>query len=45
MKLGMYEYIMPPEPTSAAHFINPSRQSVSLCVHLPVVASQKELLW
>jgi hypothetical protein len=32
MKLGMY--IMTPEPISAAYFINPSHQSVCLCVFL-----------
>jgi hypothetical protein len=30
MKLGMY--IMAPEPISMAYFINPSHQSVSVCV-------------
>jgi hypothetical protein len=32
MKLGIY--IMAPEPISAAYFINPSLQSVSVCVSL-----------
>jgi hypothetical protein len=32
MKLGMY--IMAPEPISTAYFINPSHQSVSVCVYL-----------
>jgi hypothetical protein len=30
MKLGMY--FMAPEPISTAYFINPSHQSVSVCV-------------
>jgi hypothetical protein len=30
MKLGMYEYIMAPEPISTAYFINLSHQSVCL---------------
>jgi hypothetical protein len=38
MKLGMY--IMPPEPLSTAYFINPSHQSVCLCVYPPIVARQ-----
>jgi hypothetical protein len=32
MKLGMY--ILTPEPISAAHFINPSHQTVFVCVSL-----------
>jgi hypothetical protein len=32
MKLGMY--IMTPEPISMTYFINPSHQSVSVCVSL-----------
>jgi hypothetical protein len=37
MKRGMY--IMAPESISAAHFINPSHQSVSMCIP-PVIATQ-----
>jgi hypothetical protein len=39
MKLGMY--IMAPEPTSMAYFINPSHQSVCLYVYTPTVARQQ----
>jgi hypothetical protein len=41
MKLGIY--IMAPEPVSAAHFINPSSQSVSVCVSLfPCYATDRK---
>jgi hypothetical protein len=33
-------YIMEPEPTSSVYYINPSHQSVCLCV-LPIVTSQR----
>jgi hypothetical protein len=33
-------YIMPPEPTSMAYFIDPSHQSVCLYVYPSVVARQ-----
>jgi hypothetical protein len=39
MKLGMY--IIAPEPTWTAHFINPSRHSVWLYVHLAIVSRQQ----
>jgi hypothetical protein len=35
MKFGMY--IMAPEPLSTAYFINPSHQSVSICVSFPSI--------
>jgi hypothetical protein len=35
MKLGMYEYIIAPEPISTAYFINPSHQSTCLYVYPP----------
>jgi hypothetical protein len=38
MKFGMY--IMAPQPISVAYFINPSHQSVSVCVS-PIVARQR----
>jgi hypothetical protein len=38
MKLGMY--IMAPEPTSSAYFINPSHQSVALIAYPSLVARQ-----
>jgi hypothetical protein len=34
-------YIMAPEPISPACFINPSHQSASLFVYLPIVARQR----
>jgi hypothetical protein len=40
MKLGMYEYIVTPEPISTAYFINPSHQSVSIRVS-PIVTRQR----
>jgi hypothetical protein len=33
-------YIMTPEPISAAYFVNPSHQSVRVCVS-PIVARQR----
>jgi hypothetical protein len=39
MKLGMYN--MATEPIITAYFINPSHQSVCLCVYPPIVARQR----
>jgi hypothetical protein len=39
MKLGIY--IMAPEPILTAYFINPSHQSVSVCVLDSIVATQR----
>jgi hypothetical protein len=39
MELGMY--IVAPEPTSTAYFINPSHQSVCLYVHPSIVTRQR----
>jgi hypothetical protein len=39
MKLSMY--IMAPEPISAAYFLNPSHQSMHLCVYPLLVARQR----
>jgi hypothetical protein len=39
LKFGMY--ITAPEPTSAAHFINPSHQPVCLYVYSPLVIRQR----
>jgi hypothetical protein len=40
MKLGMYMYIMAPEPISMAYFIDPSHQSVCLYIYPSIVARQ-----
>jgi hypothetical protein len=39
MKLGMQ--IMAPESISTAYIMNPSHQSVCLCVYTPIVARQR----
>jgi hypothetical protein len=39
MKLGMY--IMAPEPIWTAYVINPSHQSVCLCMYPPIVSRQR----
>jgi hypothetical protein len=39
MKLGTY--IMVPVPISTAYLINPSHQSVCMCVYPPIVAMQR----
>jgi hypothetical protein len=39
MKLGMH--IMAPQPTLTVYFINPSHQSICLCVYDPIVARQR----
>jgi hypothetical protein len=39
MKLVMYEYIMAPETISTAYLINPSHQSVSVCVPLSLLGN------
>jgi hypothetical protein len=39
MKLGTY--IIAPEPISTAYFINPSHQSVCLCMYSLIVARQR----
>jgi hypothetical protein len=38
MALDMYS--MEPEPISTAYFINPSHQSVSICVPLPLLGNE-----
>jgi hypothetical protein len=41
MKFGMYKYIMPPEPNSAAYIIYLSHYSVCLYVYRSIVARQQ----
>jgi hypothetical protein len=41
MKLGMFEYIMAPEPISMAYFLHPSHQSVCLYAYSPTVARHR----
>jgi hypothetical protein len=41
MKLDIYKYIMAPEPSSTAFFINPPHQSVCLHGYPSIVARQR----
>jgi hypothetical protein len=41
MKLGIYVYVMEPEPIATAYIINPSHQSVCLYVYAHIIVRQR----